>query len=89
MGVGRPLLTFAQRGRQTVLWLIGYCDKYNIPLRREQQLRDYVKLSKVIMTEISQASSDVESLVKRQKSVSDASDEFLQHKKPDKDFTEP
>lgn len=48
-----------------------------------------MKLSKVIMTEISQASSDVESLVKRQKSVSDASDEFLQHKKPDKDFTEP
>lgn len=69
---------------RTVFWLIGYCDEHNIPLCREQQLMDYVKLSRMVMTEIGKISSDVESSIKHR-----LSDEFLHGNKSDEDLTEP
>jgi hypothetical protein len=51
----------------------------NIPLHQEQQLRDYVQLSKRLLKEIAEASTNLQLL----------SDESLHDSESDEDFTEP
>jgi pyruvate-formate lyase-activating enzyme len=62
-----------------LVWLMRYCKKNKIPISQETNLQGYVKLSKRILKEIGEVSNDLQKL----------SDEFLQRKKSDKDFTEP
>jgi len=62
-----------------LIWLLKYCKEKNIPLHQEQQLKDYVQLSRRLLKEIAGASTDLQRL----------SDDFLHGDESDEDFTEP
>lgn len=51
---------------RTIIWLIQYCDKHNIPLKKETQLKSYVNLSRRILKEIEEKSMHLKELIKYQ-----------------------
>jgi len=46
-----------------IIWIIGYCDKHNIPIWNEKQLGDYSKMSKKLLRETEEKISNLQELI--------------------------
>jgi hypothetical protein len=48
-------------------WFIKYCDEHEIPFWREEQFENYIKLSRKILKEISDTTTDIIELIESRK----------------------
>jgi hypothetical protein len=48
-------------------WFIRYCDEHEIPFWIEEQLENYIKLSRKILREISDTTTDIMELIESRK----------------------
>jgi len=50
-----------------LIWVIKYCDEHKVPIWNEEQLRNYIRLSRSLLKETGQKISSLQELIKSRK----------------------
>jgi hypothetical protein len=79
--LNRLLMELADLNYDFLLWLRDYCEAEKIPLWKKPQFTNLCEASERLFKKLDEPLTRLKALF--------PSDEFLQHKKSDEDFTEP